>query len=159
MTIVSLSKLDLSFLKKPAAVKAGRWVYDEKKGELIPVSKHYRAKARAAAKKRGTVATPYFMPDVDAAYGGAWKSIIDGSEISSRPNWREHNKRNGVAQVDGDYWGKSDDHFVSEIKARMEFDEPVTSNDSVFSWKAPESAKARKNVGQTGRGRARKPAE
>lgn len=148
MTTVSLSKLDLSFLKTPPTVKAGRYVWDEKAQKLIPASQKARARARAASRKRGTVATPYFVPDVDAAYGGSWKSVIDGSEISSRTNWREHNKRNGVTQVDPDYWGKTEDHHVSEIRARMELDAPAQSEDGVFSWKTPESAKVRKNGGK-----------
>ena len=158
MTTISLSKLDLSFLKKPEGgkPKSGHWRWSSKAQKFVTMREWH--KLHPPSKKRGTVALPYFMPDVDAAYGGAWKSIIDGSEISSRPNWREHNKRNGVAQVDPDYWGKTDDHHITQIRDRMEFGAPVTSEDSVFSWKAPESAKVRKDGGKSSRRSRRKSA-
>jgi hypothetical protein len=160
MTTVSLSKLDLSFLKKndPNGVQAGRFVWDAGVKEFVPASQVYRKRARAAAKKRSNLSSPYFMPDVDAAYGGAWKSIIDGSEISSRTNWREHNKRNGVMQVDPDFWGKTEDSYVSEVKQRMEYRAPAQDGEGVFSWKNPESAKARKNDGKASRRGRRKSA-
>ena len=153
MTTVSLSKLDLSFLKKndPNGVRPGRFMWNAEKGTFVPSSEVMRKRFRAAARKRSNLPTPYFMPDVDAAYGGSWKSIIDGSEISSRTNWCEHNKRNDVMQVDPDFWGKSDDYFVSETRARMGLDAPASNEDGQFSWKAPETAKVRKNDGKAGR--------
>ncbi len=129
---VSLSGLDLSFLKKPATVQRGRYRVDAKSGELVTAREWHRRNPQR--RKRGDVASPYFMPDVDAAYGGAWKSIIDDSEISSRSNWREHNKRNGVLQVDGDYWGKTEDHHITEIEERMGYDPSLIGSED-FSWK------------------------
>lgn len=135
---VSLSGLDLSFLRKndPSACQPGRYRIDPESGEAIPAHEHAR-RFRQRPDRRGTVASPYFMPDVDAAYGGAWKSIIDGTEISSRTNWREHNKRNGVLQVDPDYWGKTEDHHVTQIRDRMQFgkqsDDPLVTS----AWRTP----------------------
>jgi hypothetical protein len=158
MTTVSLSKLDLSFLKKPnpAICQPGRYRIDPNSGKAISAAQHER-KYRKRPNKRGTVATPYFMPDVDAAYGGSWKSIVDGSEISSRTNWREHNKRNGVMQVDGDFWGKTSDDYVTEIQDRMGYDPSLTEKKDVFSWKNPkQSVKARENGKPAGKRSRRK---
>lgn len=130
---VSLSGLDLPWLKKDRACASGRYRIDPETGAAIGAREH-AARYRQRPDRRGTVALPYFMPDVDAAYGGSWKSIIDGSEISSRTNWREHNKRNGVLQVDPDYWGKTEDDHVTEIRARMQIDEPVDTDDVEFTW-------------------------
>lgn len=145
--MISMSGLDLSWMRDPA-------------NRLPPQPKMRR---KRPPNRRGTVASPMVLPDVDSAYGGSWKSIVDGSEISSRSNWREHNKRNGVTQVDPDYWGKTDDHYVTQIRERMELDAPVQSGDVDFSWKVKPSvspsggAKARKNGGRSerrGRNRA-----
>ena len=137
--MISMSGLDLSWMLDPA--------------NRLPPQKKRRYRP---PNRRGTVASPMVMPDVDSAYGGSWKSIIDGTEISSRSNWREHNKRNGVLQVDPDYWGKTEDHHVSEIRNRMEFDAPVQDEAGVFSWRKPESAKVRKNGGKSERRGRRK---
>jgi hypothetical protein len=133
---VSLSGLDLSWLKKPATVERGRYRVDAATGELVTAREWH--KRNPVIRKRGDVALPYFMPDVDQAYGGSWKSIIDGSEISSRTNWREHNKRNDVLQVDGDYWGKTEDDYVTEIEERMGYDPSLVGNSEAFEWKDPE---------------------
>jgi hypothetical protein len=133
---VSLSGLDLSWLKKPATVERGRYRVDAATGELVTAREWH--KRNPVIRKRGDVALPYFMPDVDQAYGGSWKSIIDGSEISSRTNWREHNKRNDVLQVDGDYWGKTEDDYVTEIEERMGYDPSLVGNSEAFNWKDPE---------------------
>jgi hypothetical protein len=156
MTTVSLSKLDLSFLKKadPAKVTTGSWRWSSKAQKFVTPQEWH--KLHPPSKKRSKLAVPYFMPDVDAAYGGSWKSIIDDTEISSRSNWREHNKRNGVLQVDRDHWGKTEDHHVSQVRDRMEIGAPIAETDSVFSWKAPESAKGQKNERPSGKRRARK---
>jgi len=105
---VSLSGLDLSFLRKNDvnSVQTGRFKFDPEEG-VIPAAKYARKHYRRP--KRGTVACPMFVPDVDAVYGGEWKSIIDGSTISSRSNWREHNKRNGVVDVGDKFWSPDGD--------------------------------------------------
>lgn len=139
---VSLSGLDLSFLRKTDGngCQPGRYRIDEATGELVSAAEWRRRNPNIHARGRSdTVASPYFMPDVDSAYGSAWKSIIDGSQISSRSNWREHNKRNGVEQVDRDYWGKTEDDHVTEIRERMGYDPSLIGESEVFSWREPES--------------------
>lgn len=157
MTTVSLSKLDLSFLKKadPAKCQGGSWRWSSKAEKFVTHAQWH--KLHPPSKKRSKLPTPYFMPDVDAVYGGSWKSIIDDTEISSRSNWREHNKRNGVLQVDRDYWGKTEDHNVTQVRERMEIGATTPETDGVFSWKEPKvSAKGPKNDRPTGKRRARK---
>lgn len=137
---ISLSKLDLSFLRKAdsGGCCPGRYRVDAATGELVPLAEWHRRNPSIHADKRSdAVASPFFMPDVDVAYGGSWKSIIDNSEISSRSNWREHNKRNQVLQVDGDHWGKTNDDYVTENKERMGYD-PSLVGHADFSWKTPE---------------------
>lgn len=130
---VSLAGLDLSFMRKaePSACRPGR--YRLRNGELLPA--HVAARLDRPASKRGSVALPYFMPDVDATYGGAWKSIVDGSEISSRSNWREHDKRNGVVNVGNDFWA-SDGDDVRYTEEKMGYDPSLIGHED-FSWKTP----------------------
>jgi hypothetical protein len=132
---VSLSGLDLSFLRKndPAAALPGRYRYDADAG-VIPAAEHARKHRRP--DRRSDVAAPYFMPDVDQAYGGAWKSIIDGTEISSRPNWREHDKRNEVVNVGCDYWSKDGDDMKT-TQDRMGYDPSLVGNSETFRWVDP----------------------
>lgn len=91
---VSLAGLDMSWLKDPK--------------NRLPDEMKRRRRIQPRGP-RSDMATPYFVPDVDATYGGSWKSIIDGSEISSRSNWREHNKRNGVVDVGDKFWAADGD--------------------------------------------------
>lgn len=104
---VSLSGLKMPWLDKNRTVQPGRYRTDKATGESVTLQEWHRR--NPVERKRGSVALPYFVPDVDTAYGGAWKSIIDGSEISSRTNWREHNKRNEVVDVGDKYWSKDGD--------------------------------------------------
>jgi len=135
---ISMSGLNLSFLRKNNldTARPGRYRYDAEEG-VIPAHVHAH-KHRRPDRRSTEVALPFFMPDVDAAYGGAWKSIVDGSEISSRSNWREHNKRNCVLQIDGDHWGKTEDDYVTQIEKRMGYDPSLIGNSDTFSWKEPE---------------------
>jgi hypothetical protein len=119
---ISLSGLDLAFLENP--------------DNRLPDEMKVRRKRQPRGPRSDCVASPYFMPDVDSAYGGSWKSIIDGTEISSRTNWREHNRRNGVVQVDPDYWGKTQDDYVTENKERMGYDPSLIGHPD-FQWKEP----------------------
>lgn len=141
MATVSLSKLDLSFLRKndPASVQRGRFRIDPETGDAIPAHLHAR-KYRVKAKRSTAVALPAFMPDVDAVYGGAWKSIVDGSEISSRSNWREHNKRNGVVDVGDRFWSADGDD-IKRTEEMMGYDPSLINKkddgDGIsFEWKA-----------------------
>ena len=44
-------------------------------------------------------ATPGYLPDIDRAYGGdGFKSPVDGKQLTSRSQLREHNRRHGVDQ-------------------------------------------------------------
>jgi hypothetical protein len=125
---VSLSGLDLPWLRKDRACEPGRYRYDADDG-VIP--------ARVAARKhrrpdrRGDVSVPYFMPDVDAVYGGAWQSIVDGKEISSRSNWREHNKRNGVIDVGDKFWSPDGDD-IKTTQEKMGYDPSLIGSPDFF---------------------------
>ncbi len=130
---VSLSGLDLSFLRKndPDSCTPGRYRIDPEDGKAIPAHVHAR-KYRARSKRSTAVAVPYFVPDVDAAYGGAWKSIIDGSEISSRSNWREHNRRNGVVDV-GDKFFDAGGDDIQRTQDIMGYDPSLIGHPD-FTW-------------------------
>lgn len=134
---VSLSKLDLSFLKKadPNAIQRGRYRYDAEEG-VIPAQLH-AWKHRRPDRRSTEVAQPYYAPDVDAAYGGAWRSIIDGSVISSRTNWKEHNKRNGVLEVGPGYWGETKERDLCDITAEKSGYDPSLIGASDFNWVEP----------------------
>lgn len=129
---VSLSGLDLSFLRKndPASVQRGRFRYDAEEG-VIPAWQHAR-KHSGPDKRSRKVALPHFMPDVDAVYGGAWKSIVDGSEISSRSNWREHNRRNGVVDVGDKFWSADGDD-IKRTHEKMGYDPSLIGHPD-FTW-------------------------
>lgn len=143
---VSLSGLDLSFLRKtnPAASQPGRYRFDPGHGSggggVIPAAEHARKYRRP--DRRSDLPTPYFMPDVDQAYGGAWKSVIDGSEISSRSNWREHNKRNGVVDVGDKFWGNGAADERDEIQItedKMGYDPSLIGKSAEFGWVEPKA--------------------
>ena len=139
---VSLSGLDLSFLRKNDrdSCQPGRYRLDDASGELVTAAEWHRRNPNVHARNRSeAVASPFFMPDVDVIYGGSWKSIIDGTEISSRTNWREHDKRNDVLQVDPDYWGKTEDYHITEIEERMGYDPSLVGQSETFNWKDPET--------------------
>lgn len=131
---VSLSGLDLSFLRKadPKACQPGRYALHN--NQVLPAQLARRLRrAEAGDSKRSDLPTPYFMPDVDAAYGGAWKSIVDGSEISSRSNWKEHDKRNGVVNIGTDFWAKDGDD-IRYTEEKMGYD-PSLIGSPDFAWK------------------------
>jgi hypothetical protein len=135
---VSLSKLDLPWLAKDRPVQPGRYISEEARAKR-------QAEAEHAAAIRSDVACPTFMPDVDQAYGGAWKSIVDGKEISSRSNWREHNKRNSVVDVGDNFWcqgmegGDTAANTIKRTREKMGYDPQLIGKD--FSWKTPEKVK------------------
>lgn len=141
----SMSGLDLSFLRKndPHSCQPGRYRFDAEDG-VVPADVHAR-KHRKPNKRSTKVACPMFMPDVDQAYGGAWKSIIDGTEISSRTNWREHNKRNGVSEVGPGYWGENKGRDIVDITAERMGHDPSLVNSDVFTWKDPVSVRGEEN--------------
>jgi hypothetical protein len=104
-------------------------------GECVP------KRARPPSPRRSDLPTPYFVPDVDSAYGGSWKSIVDGTEISSRPNWREHNKRNGVLDVGDKFWnsdGDTADNLIKITEEKMGYDPSLIGNSENFSWTSKE---------------------
>jgi hypothetical protein len=129
---ISLSGLDLSFLRKPKGFrpKTGRFRTDPKTGESVTIQEWYRR--NPVQSKRGDVVCPLYIPDVDAAYGGAWQSIIDGSEISSRSNWREHNKKNDVVDV-GDKFFSPDGDDVKRTEEIMGYDKSLIGHPD-FVW-------------------------
>jgi len=134
---VSLSGLDLSFLKRAGKIDRGRFKYD-KDLDVVMTSAQFGHRHRKPSKRSTAVALPYFAPDVDAIYGGAWKSIVDGSEISSRSNWREHNKRNQVVDVGDKFWAADGDD-AKRTREHMGFDPSLIGKkddgDGIsFSW-------------------------
>jgi len=128
---ISLSGLNLSFLKKSATVEKGRFRWSDKAGKLVSVREWHRLHSEPS-KRSCKVGRPLYVPDVDAAYGGAWKSIIDGSEISSRSNWREHNKRNDVVDI-GDKFFSPDGDDVKRTEEIMGYDKSLIGHPD-FVW-------------------------
>ncbi len=133
---ISLSGLDLPWLQKDRACKPGRYVCDTEAG-VIPASVKRRERAIKAALIRGTVACPELMPDIDSVYGGAWKSVIDGSVISSRSNRREMEIRNSdgpggpIINVGDRYWSEDGDD-IRRTEELMGYDKSLIGKD--FHW-------------------------
>lgn len=112
--IISLSGLDMSWLKDPA-----KRLPEEMK------SAHIRAERRGRSHQ--------VMPDLNGAYAkGGFESPIDGTWISSRSQLREHNKRHGVIQS-GDIRGE---RLKSDMKRHMKFDRAKRADPS-FAWVEP----------------------
>jgi len=130
---ISLSGLDLSFMKKPdaQAVDRGRFRWSDKAKKLVSIREWHRLHSEPS-KLSCKVGRPYFVPDVDAAYGGAWQSIIDGSEISSRSNWREHNRRNDVVDVGDKHWSADGDD-IKRTEEIMGYDKSLIGHPD-FVW-------------------------
>ena len=120
---VSLSGLKMPWLDKEKRGETGRYRYDAEKG-WIPIGEWVERKVEASA---------YIMPDLDAIYGhGNFVSVIDGTNITSRSQLREHNKRHGVIQT-GDVRG---DEIRERTKRHMKYN-PAARNDGSFSWTEP----------------------
>ena len=64
-----------------------RWIVEPGTGKLVPAEEFH---ARRHTEKRGA----YVMPDI-----APFQSPLDYSEITSRSQLREHEKRHGVRQV------------------------------------------------------------
>ena len=127
---VSLSGLDLPWLAKDRRCQPGRYISDEARARRIEAAKHRRA-------IKGDVALPFMMPDIDSIYGGSWKSIIDGSEISSRSNRREMEIRAGdgpggpIINVGDRYWSEDGDD-IKRTEELMGYDKSLIGKD--FTW-------------------------
>lgn len=135
--MISMSKLDMPWLEKGRKCQPGRYVSPEVMARRIVDAMH-------AESIRSDVPCPYFAPDVDAVYGGAWKSIVDGSEISSRSNWREHNKRNGVVDVGDKFWSADGDD-AKRTREKMGYDPSLINKkddgDGIsFEWKTKKAS-------------------
>ena len=115
---------------QPDTVEKGRFRWSDKAKKLVSVREWHRLHSEPS--KRSKLACVYFVPDVDAAYGGSWKSIIDGSEISSRSNWREHNKRHGVVDV-GDKFFSPDGDDIKRTEEIMGYDPDLIGHPD-FVW-------------------------
>jgi len=61
------------------------FVWDEKQQKIVEKSQHSSNKEQSG---------PYFVPDIVP-----FRSILDGTEISSRPQLEEHNRRHKVIDV------------------------------------------------------------
>ena len=71
-----------------------RWIQDPVTHKLIPASEYVRPKSANAHY--------YIQPDIDT-----FKSVVDGSVVSSRRQLAEHNKRNNVVcagEYDNNYY-------------------------------------------------------
>jgi hypothetical protein len=66
------------------------WVEGEngRRGSWVPAEEYY------AAKYANVASSPYVMPDIVS-----FRSPCDYSEVGSRSQLREHNKRNNVVQL------------------------------------------------------------
>jgi hypothetical protein len=97
--MISMSGLDLSFLKEPEKKKRGR----PRKQPVKAKSEYQRQmdeiKARAASRpsKRADFGAPLVMQDIVP-----FISPIDGTEITSRSKLKAHEQKHGVKQC-GDY--------------------------------------------------------
>jgi hypothetical protein len=75
---------------------------------------------------------PYVMGDLDQAYGGdGFRSPVDGSQITSRSQLREHNKQHNVEQCGDVSLGE----YTRHVEA-CQNDSPTTGVD--FQWMKPE---------------------
>lgn len=85
--------------------KSGRWVVEPGTGNLIDWTKYYAQKAA----ERNPAA--YFVPDLKS-----FISPLDGKEISSRSQLREHEARHNVRQVGNDL--KLPDYDAASVRKR-----------------------------------------
>lgn len=127
---VSLSGLNMPWLDKNRSCQPGRYRTDKATGESVTIQEWIRR--NPDNRKRGAVALPMYMPDLDAIYGGPWKSIVDGSELSSRSNRKEHNKRNEVVDVGDKFWS-SDGDDIKRTEEIMGYDKSLIGDPS-FTW-------------------------
>jgi hypothetical protein len=97
--MISMSGLDLSFLKEPAKKKRGRPRKHPVKAKSSYQRQMDEIKARAASRpsKRADFGAPVVMADITP-----FVSPIDGSEITSRSKLKAHEQRHGVKQA-GDF--------------------------------------------------------
>jgi len=84
---------------------AGRWVVEPGTGNLIEASEYY---ARKAAERNPAA---YFVPDLKS-----FISPLDGREISSRSQLREHELKHNVRQVGNDL--KLPDYDAASVRKR-----------------------------------------
>ena len=71
------------------------WVFDEAQGRLVPAHEYYSS--RVSQHRTGSP-----MIILDLAPHEACISPVDGSLLTSREDIRQHNSRNGVADVGDD---------------------------------------------------------
>lgn len=92
---VSLSGLDLSFLKKNDSngCRPGRYRMDKATGESVPIAEWHRR--NPPSRKRSNLASPYFMPDI-APFVNIARS--DNEVISSRPQKQEMMKKHDLIE-------------------------------------------------------------
>lgn len=95
MAFVSMSGLDLSFLREPTKKSRGR-----PRKNSVPAKSAYqrqmddiKARIKAKPSKRADIACPVLMTDITP-----FVSPIDGTEISSRSKLRAHEQKHGVKQ-------------------------------------------------------------
>ena len=95
---VSMSGLDLSFMKEPEKKKRGRPVKAKPKPSLWQEQMEaLRANTARRPSNRADVAASMLVQDIKP-----FVSPIDGSEITSRSKLRAHEQRHGVKQA-GDF--------------------------------------------------------
>lgn len=96
---VSMTGLDMPWLKKNRAPVKGRFVYDERKGKVVTAERYHRENWSKTAKKRSSLATPHFVSDIAPFVANATDKPV---EISSRSQLRAYERGNGIRQC-GDY--------------------------------------------------------
>ncbi len=123
---ISMSGLDLSFLKNPK--------------NRLPKERKKRAKAQPN-KRSNLFKSAFVLPDLDVAYKGGFESPIDGTFITSRSQLREHNIRHDVVQ-NGDHHGRTKDI----MKKKMRWN-PEARSANGFSWASSENTVSRLRSG------------
>lgn len=88
-------------------------VIDPVEGDLVAPDVYRRRLAERTARSRCAVGSPVVMLDIPP--WESFKSVVDGSTISSREELRQHNARNGVEDVG------NDPQYLEPLKHRPEF--------------------------------------
>lgn len=107
---VSLSGLDLSWLKKPARPKRGSFKFDAKKGKVVTAQAWAKTNTRKS-KRSDNVPLVNLMPDAAPYINVSTRTAM---EITSRSQQREFEKRTGLVQVGNDFKGQ----WVKENNAK-----------------------------------------
>lgn len=126
MSSISLSGLDLSFLREPSPKKRGR----PRKRPIQTKSAYQRQldeiKERTASRpsKRADFGAPLVMGDITP-----FQSPVDGDYITSRSKLRAHEQKHGIKQC-GDF---RKGEIIAKQKKRAEADAKLAEPETI-SW-------------------------